>query len=534
MKGEGITSPRMRGEDEGEGLSVMLTARLVAALTIVLLGGCAVGPDYQRPQATATMPAAYAGATNEWKVAEPQAHLPKGNWWQMFGDEELNCLESEAAGANQELKAAIARFDEARAIADVTRSGLFPHVGLSPSATRQGVSVNRPLNGTVAGRSNTWTYDDFVFPLDLSYEVDLWGRVRRSVESARAQEQANADDLETIRLSLQAEVASDYFTLRALDAERELLVASIEVFRKLLELTQNRRAGGIASDLDVAQAETVLKATQAELPATLLQRAQFEHALAVLTGQPASTFSVAERPLNVAPPLVPTGLPSELLERRPDIAAAERRMAAANAGIGVAKAAFFPTIQLNGLAGLESVNAGTLFNWSSRLWSVGPSLTLPIFDAGQNSANLRLARATYEETVANYRQSVLTAFAEVEDNLASQHLLASQQEAEFDALRAARKQLEVANNRYRAGLVTFLEVATAENTALDIERTVRAAPRPTTRRRGDAGEIPRRRLAGCHLPRPVGARRSPVMDRVCGLHSCVCSSGGLRFVRDWI
>jgi len=444
---------------------------MVVVMAGGFLAGCAVGPDYTRPRATATMPTAYASSTNGWKVAEPQAHLPKGNWWEMFGNDELNRLEAEAANANQSLRAAVARFDEARAITDVTRAGLFPRLDLSPSATRQRVSGNRPLAGKAAGSTNTWTFNDFIMPLDLSYEVDLWGRVRRSVESARAQEQANADDLETIKLSVQAEVATDYFTLRALDAEKELLNTSVGVFCKSLELTQNRRLGGIATDLDVAQAETVLKTTQAELPATMLQRAQFEHALAVLTGQPASAFTLPERPLSIAPPIVPPGLPSELLERRPDIAAAERRMAAANASIGVAKAAFFPTIRLNGLAGFESVSAGTLFNWSSRLWSAGPSLTMPVFDAGQNSANLRLARATYEETVANYRQNVLTAFAEVEDELASQNLLASQHEAEVDALQAARKQLEIADNRYRAGLVTFLEVATAENTALDIERT---------------------------------------------------------------
>ena len=446
-------------------------ALLTAAGALVLLVGCAVGPDYKRPEATATMSAAYAGATNEWKVAEPRAHMPKGNWWEMFGDEDLNRLEAEAISANQELKAAVARFQEARATTDVTKSGLFPHIDLSPSATRQRDSLHRPINGKPAGRSNTFTYNDFVFPLDLSYEVDLWGRVRRSVESARAAELANADDLEAVKLSIRAEVATDYFTLRALDAESALLRRSVEVFRKSLELTQNRRAGGIATDLDVAQAETILKSTQAQVPATLLQRAQFQHALAVLTGQPASTFSVSEQPLNIAPPIVPPGLPSELLERRPDVAAAERRMASANANIGVAKAAFFPTIQLNGVAGLESISAGTLFQWPSRFWSIGPSLTLPLFNGGQNRANLNLARATYDETVANYRQSALSAFADVEDNLAAQSLLAAQGEAEQDALQAARKQLEIANNRYRAGLVTFLEVATAENTALDIERT---------------------------------------------------------------
>ncbi len=306
-------------------------------------------------------------------------------------------------------------------------------------------------------------------PLTLGYEVDLWGRVRRSVESARAQAQASADDLETIKLMIQAEVAVDYFTLRALDAQRAVLNSSIQVFTKSLQLTSNLRAGGAVSDLDVAQAQTVLKTTQAQLPAVTLQRAQFEHALALLAGQPASTFRVSERPLSTAPPLIPSGLPSELLERRPDISAAERRMASANASIGVAKAAFFPTVQLNGLAGFESLNTGTLFNWSSRLWAVGPSITLPLFEGGRLRAGLRLAQATYEEMIATYRQSVLTAFSEVEDNLAAQTLLANQYAAESDALVAARKQLEIVNNQYRDGLITYLEVATAESTALNVE-----------------------------------------------------------------
>lgn len=432
----------------------------------VLLTGCAVGPDYKRPEAT-TIPATYAGATNEWKIAEPQADRPKGSWWELFEDAELAGLEDQAADANQQLRAAVARFDQARSITDVAKSGLFPHIGVSGEATRQRVSANR-LNGN--GKAST--YNTFTVPFDLSYEVDLWGRVRRIVESARAQERAGAEDLEAIKLAIQAEVATDYFTLRALDAEKELLSSSVEVFRKSLELTRNRRAGGIVSDLDVAQAETVLRSTQAQLPAIALQRAQFEHALAVLTGQNPSVFKIAERSLAAEPPVIPPGLPSELLERRPDVAAAERRMAAANAQIGVAKAAFFPTIRFNGLAGLETINAGTLFNWQSRLWAVGPSLTLPIFDAGERRAKLQLARASYEETVANYRQTVLTAFSEVEDNLAAQVLLASEYEEQTAALQAARKQLEIASNRYRDGLITYLEVATAENIALGIERAV--------------------------------------------------------------
>ncbi|MGA2604643.1 MAG: efflux transporter outer membrane subunit [Verrucomicrobiia bacterium] len=451
--------------------AVAAVARLTMVWMIALMAGCAVGPDYNRPEAVATMPATYAAATNGWKIAEPRAHLPKGSWWEVFGDERLNELETQATAANQQLKAAVASFDQARAIADVTRSQLFPQIGISPSATGHRNSANQPFEGAPAGTSNTVTYADLIAPLNLSYEVDLWGRVRRSVESARAQQQASADDLEGIKLVVQAEVATDYFTLRALDAETELLKSNIDVFGKSLELTQNRRTGGVASDLDVAQAETVLRTTQAELPATLLQRAQFEHALAVLTGQPASAFTVPERTLITQPLIIPSGLPSQLLERRPDIAAAERRMAAANAGIGVAKGAFFPSIQLNGLAGFESLHLGSLFDWQSRFWSLGPSLTMPLFDAGQNRANLRAARASYEQAVASYRQTVLVAFADVEDNLAAQALLASQSEAEAAAVQAAHKQFKIADNRYRAGLVTFLDVATAENTALDIERT---------------------------------------------------------------
>ena len=436
------------------------------AIVMTLLAGCAVGPDYRQPAATPTVLPAYTG----WKIAEPQADRPKGNWWEMFGDPELNRLETEAAAANQKLKAALAGFDLARASADITRAGLFPNLSLALTATRERDSNNRPVNGGAAGHG--LSYNTFTLPLTAGYEVDLWGRVRRTVESARAQVQASADDLESVKLAIQAEVATDYFTLRALDAEGSLLRSSVEVFRKSLELTRNRRQGGVASDLDVAQAETVLKTTAAQVPVTALQRARFEHGLALLTGQPAQTFKLAEEPLQAAAPTIPPGLPSSLLERRPDIAAAERRMASANAQIGVAKAAFFPTIRFNGLAGLQSVDAGTLFSWPSRLWAVGPSLTLPLFDGYQHSAALRQARSAYEQTVAQYRQTVLAAFADVEDNLAAQALLAAEEEQEMAALNAVRKQLEIATHRYHAGLVTYLEVATAQNLALQQERTV--------------------------------------------------------------
>jgi len=435
---------------------------------LALLAGCAVGTDYHRPEAT-IIPAAYANATNGWKVAQPQGQLVKADWWEVFGDPELSALEAQASAANQQLKAAVASFAEARATMDVTRSGLFPNVGAGFSATRQRVSPNAPLTTTGQAIGQPSTYNDFTAPVDLSYEVDLWGRVRRSVESARALAHASADDLEAIKLSIQAEAALDYFTLRALDSEGAVLRSSVKVFSLSFDLTVNRRIGGVATDLDVAEAETVLKTTQAQIPAVALQRAQLEHALALLAGQPAATFRIPERSLAAAPPLIASGLPSELLERRPDISAAERRMAAANASIGVAKAAFFPTVELNGLAGLESVNAGTLFNWSSRTWALGPSLTVPLFEGGRLRAGLRFADATYEEMVANYRESVLAAFSDVEDSLAAQTLLANQYEAQSEALVAARKQLEIANNRYRDGLTTYLDVATAESTELNIE-----------------------------------------------------------------
>src|SRR6266436_1956053 len=302
----------------------------LAALAMV--AGCAIGPNYKRPPA-ATIPEAYAGATNVvatdsgatngWKVALPQAQLPKGNWWEIFGDAELNELEGQASAANQQLKVAVARLAEARAQMDVTRAGLFPNVSLSGSYARQRTSPNAPLSTTGAAAGKSATFNDFLVPLSLGYEVDIWGRVRRTVESARAQAQASADDLETIKLMIQAEVAVDYFTLRALDTQRGVLNSSIQVFRKSLQLTSNLRAGGAVSDLDVAQAQTVLKTTQAQLPAVTLQRAQFEHALALLIGQPASSFRLSAHPLSTSPPLIPLGVPSELLERRPD---AERRM----------------------------------------------------------------------------------------------------------------------------------------------------------------------------------------------------------------
>jgi len=453
-----------------QGYSALRTVSVFLALA--LAAACTVGPDYRRPEVVGTMPASYADATGEWKVAEPKADLAKGPWWEIFGDEELNRLEEEAVSANQDLAVAAARFEQARAAAGVARSGQFPRIGAAGLAIRQQDSANRPLATTGEAAGKGYAYDNLIAFFDFSYEFDLWGRVRRQREAATAGLAAAAADVEGVKLAITAEVAADYFTLRALDVERVALIASIEAYKKSLGLTQRRRVGGLASDLDVAQAETALNTASAQLPAITRSHLQFEHALAALTGQAAPLFHVAERPFDLAPPVVAPDLPSALLERRPDVASAERRMAAANANIGVAKAAFFPTIKLNGLAGLQSVSAGTLFDWPSRLWAVGPSLSLPLFDGGRISASLRAAWAGYEETVARYRSTVLTAFREVEDNLAAQRLLAEGWQLETSAWVSAKRQLEIAENRYRAGLVSYLNVTAAQSAVLERERSL--------------------------------------------------------------
>jgi len=438
---------------------------LVPALTLMLFSGCAVGPDYQRPEAT-IIPDAFVGPGNDWKIAAPQAHLPRGNWWEIFGDPELNQLEADAMAANQDLKMAVSRFAQARAVANIAESALFPRLGVSVLQVDQRDSLHRPVGG-----KPDQTYDTLTVPFDFSYEIDLWGRVKRSVEAAAAQVEASADDVESIMLSLQAEVAANFIALRALDADKALLLSSIEVYRKSLKLVQSRRAGGMVSDLDVAQAETVLKTAEAQVPDIAIQRAKYQNALAVLTGKTSSLFHVPEQSLDIPPLVIPAGLPSVLLERRPDIAAAERRMAAANANIGVATAAFYPTVKLSGLAGFQSGSVDMLFDWPSRFWAVGPSLTLPLFQGGQLNATLRQTKAVYEETVAKYRQTVISAFAEVENNLVAEHLLVDEYEKVLDALRSVRRQLEIADNRYRYGLATYLEVAIAQNAALGIERS---------------------------------------------------------------
>jgi multidrug efflux system outer membrane protein len=446
---------------------------------VIGLAGCAVGPDYHRPDALQNQPLpktfSDGNPTNEtvWKIAEPSANLPRGDWWEMFNDAELNRLETLALTNNQNLAAAAARFEQARDLIAVARSGYYPQLtaGGTPNGdlNRQRTSVNEPQNGRPAGQP--YTYDTFTAPIYLGWEIDLWGRVRRQSEAARANFIASADDLESAKLDVGAEVADDYFSLRTLDDEYALIARTIEDYRRSLELTQNRRRGGIVSDLDVAQAATQLHTAEAELPDIQLRRAQTLHALAVICGQSPVNFFIATNSSAAAViPDIPPSLPSELLEHRPDIAAAERRMAAANANVGVAKAAFFPAVRINGLAGFQSIDSSSWFNWPSRFWSVGPSVQLPLFTGGLNHANLAFAHAAYAEMVADYRQTVLGAFGEVEDELAAQHLLADEWNAENEALDSSRQTLEIANNRYKSGLVTYLDVATAQTDALNHEQ----------------------------------------------------------------
>ena len=453
-------------------------------LLALLLPGCAVGPNYHQPAALGTnaMPPAFTGAASTntalWQPAQPAAQLPRGSWWEMFGDAELNHLETLATTNNQQLAAALANFQQARALVKVARADFFPQLSADPSLTRQRISANQSAGAAASSRG--FTFDTFSVPLDASWELDLWGRVRREVEGARATLAASADDLESSKLAIQAEVAADYFSLRSLDAQDQLLQETVVAYRRSLELTENRRNGGIATDLDVSQAQTQLATTQAQIPAVQLQRATFLHALAVLCGEPAPAFSVnatrgalaAARQALVAGPAIPLSVPSALLEHRPDIAGAERSVAAANANVGLAYAAFYPRVVINGLAGFQSVDASTLFKWDSRVWSVGPSLTLPLFTGGRNRAQLAAARAAYDATVANYRQTVLSAFQDVEDQLSAQHLLARQLEAENEALKSARRTLDISMDKYKGGVITYLDVVVAQSAALSLEQTV--------------------------------------------------------------
>jgi len=437
--------------------------RGAAGILALALVSCAVGPDYLRPDAAVSD--AYKEATG-WKVAEPQDESNRGNWWEIFGDPQLSALIESIDISNQNVRLAEAQFRQAQALAAQSRAALFPTLDANASITRSR-SPTGLVGGTTAGR----IISNRSVALSSSWELDLWGGLRRTLESSAAGVQASAADLAAARLSAQAELASNYFQLRVLDAQKRLIDDTATAFDKSLELTRNRYAAGVAAKVDVVQAETQLKSTQAQAIDTGVQRAQLEHAIAILIGKPPSEFSLAPVPLAVTMPRVPLGLPSELLERRPDVAAAERRAAAANARIGVAKAAYFPSLTLSGNTGFRSAAATDLFTVPSRFWSIGPALAQSIFDAGLRRAQTEQALAAYDATVAEYRQAVLAGFQEVEDNLAALRILGEEAEVQEAAVRAARESVLLTINQYKAGIVSYINVVTVQTTQLNNERT---------------------------------------------------------------
>ena len=440
------------------------TWAVIMGLGLTALTGCAVGPRYSRPATAA--PPEYKELLPNWKTAQPNDQLAKGKWWELFQDSQLNTIEEQISVSSQTLKSVQAQFDQARALVRLNRSAQYPYVTSGMTATRNHQSMNRP-SGRLAP---TNTYTDLQLPVDASYEADVWGRVRRTVGAARANAQASAADVETVSLSLHAELATDYFQLRALDAEEQLLNSTVAAYEKALELTQSRYSGGVASQVDVAQAQTQLETTRAQAIDLGVQRAQLEHAIAVLIGQPAPAFSLPASPLNVTPPVVPVGVPSDLLERRPDVAGNERRMAAANEQIGIAKAAYYPTIALSATGGFEGSSITNWFNGPGGFIAAGASALGTVFDAGRRRAQTEAARAAYDQAVANYRETVLGAFQEVEDNLAALRLLEEEARKQDVAVAAAEHSLTLSTNRYKGGVATYLEVITAQSTALADQR----------------------------------------------------------------
>lgn len=436
----------------------------LCAVALALASGCTVGPDYLRPQVAT--PTTYS-ELGPWKQAEPRDTLPKAGWWHVFRDPTLDRLEEQAASASPTLRAALARYDQALAVARIARAQLYPSLALGPSASRERFSGNR--QSEYPATTFAYTANSFDLPLQLSYELDLFGSLRRSLESARATAEAQGAAYQSVLLLLESGVAQDYFNLRSLVAQRELLAKNVSLLTDALELVRKLRRGGANSDLDVYQAEAELEVVKSSEIAAERSIAEAQHALAVLVGQNPEDFSVEAMPLGPDVPEVPVGLPSELLERRPDIAAAERALAAANARIGVAKAAFFPSIGLTAFAGTNSSDLDKLLTWGSREWAVGPAVSLPLFKGGANEAGLRQAKAAYDEALADYRQQVLVGFEEVEDGLSDLRLLSRQAEVLGRAASAAQGASRLSTVRYKAGLVNYIEVIDSERTQLESE-----------------------------------------------------------------
>jgi NodT family efflux transporter outer membrane factor (OMF) lipoprotein len=431
----------------------------IAALAAVLLSGCRVGPQYQRPMTPVPVALKELKDNDQWKMATPSDGLLKGNWWEMFGDSQLNRLEELVNVNNQNIKQAEAQFRQARAFVAANHANYYPAIGSSPSITQSDVGKNR---GGAAGTSQI-----FSLPFAASWEPDLWGRVRLSVENAVDSAQVSAADLENLRLSEQAVLAIDYFALSAQDMQLAILRDTIDAYEKNLQLTINRYNGGVASKSDVTLAQTQLAGARAASTETRISRAQFEHAIAVLTGQPPSSLDIGESKIAGPPPPIPVAVPSQLLERRPDIAANERLVAAANANVGIAETAYYPTLTLSASAGLISTNLANLFTYASRSWSAGPGVSQTLFDFGRRGAQLEGTRAAYDATVAAYRQTVLSAFQEVEDDLSNLRYLAEEAVQQQEAVVAAQQALALEIDRYRGGTVSYLDVITTQTIALN-------------------------------------------------------------------
>jgi NodT family efflux transporter outer membrane factor (OMF) lipoprotein len=438
---------------------------MAMAAAALALSGCMVGPDYVRP--TAAVPSAYK-ETPGWKVAQPGDTAPRGPWWEAFGDPDLNALEAQVAISNQTIAAAAARVREAQAATQAATAALFPVVNANGSALRSSRATGTTASANASpGASVSNSYN---VVLGASWEIDLWGRIRRGIEASTAGAQASAADLAAATLSVQALLAQDYLLLRIQDAQITLLRETVVGYERSLTLTRNQYAAGIVARGDVAQAEAQLKSTQAQVFDAGITRAQLEHAIAVLIGKPPAELAIPAKAVVAANPDIPVAVPSMLLERRPDIAAAERRAAGANAQIGVAQAAFFPALSLSAVGGLQSSVIGNLLSLPSRYWSLGPALAQAIFDAGLRSAQKAQAIAVYDEMVADYRATILNGFQDVEDNLSALALLAQEEAVQDEAVAAARQAAAIATNQYQAGITSFLAVVVLQASALNSER----------------------------------------------------------------
>ncbi|MEE4255079.1 MAG: efflux transporter outer membrane subunit [Desulfuromusa sp.] len=441
----------------------LLSRIIMVGFMGMLLNACTFGMDYQRPEAL--VPVQYKSDA-PWKEAEPKDALSKGNWWEIYNDPALNELEEQATEANQSLQAAYSRLSQVQSNLGIRRADQLPRIDINASGYRQRVAEDLSITG------NSYVGNQFSLPLVLGYEVDLWGRVKRSIEAAEADVEGAVANYQNLLLTLQTELAQNYFSLRAVDNEIDLLLQTIELRKATRDMVKSKFDNGQVGQLDLSRAESILAATEAEAIGLQKQRGEMENAIAVLIGLPPSSFSIAVAPLTQDPPPVTPGLPSDLLERRPDVAAAERQMAAASARIGVAKTAFFPAISLTGSAGFGSSQIDSLFDWNNRTWGLGPAVSLPIFDYGRNSANLDKTRALYDEAVANYRQQVLLAFMEVENGLNGLRVLNLQGQFLQQAAATAKHAWMLSEKRYRAGLVSYLEVVDTQRSALQAERSM--------------------------------------------------------------